>query len=279
MSWPFVSVLARAARGALSFASATRYVRAMDLSPLAWAGALAVTLFGGFVKGAVGFALPLIMVSGLSAFLDPLLAVAGIVLPIVVSNALQTFRTGWRPALSAVSEHRRYVGTVCVAILVFAQLVPRIDARVFLLVLGIPTVVLSGVQLAGWRLRVPEGRRRAAEWAAGLVSGAMGGLAGTWGPTTVLYLLAIDTPKARQMVVQGVIYGAGSVMLLVAHLVSGVLSRETAPFSAALLAPALLGQWAGFKLGDRLDQTLFRRLTLVVLVVAGLNLIRRALAG
>jgi hypothetical protein len=30
---------------------------------------------------------------------------------------------------------------------------------------------------------------------------------------------------------------------------------------------------------DRLDQALFRRLTLIVLVVAGLNLLRRAIFG
>ena len=251
----------------------------MDLSPLVWTGAVAVTLVAGFVKGAVGFAMPLIMVSGLSAFMDPVLAVGALILPIVAANALQTFRAGWRPALSAISEHRRYVATVCVAILLFAQLVPRIDPRVFLLVLGVPTVVLSGVQIAGVRLSVPPARRRATEWVAGLVSGALGGLAGTWGPPTVLYLLAIDTPKARQMVVQGVIYGAGSVTLLVAHLASGVLSRETAPVSAVLLVPALLGMWAGFAVGDRLDQARFRRITLIVLVVAGLNLIRRGVMG
>jgi uncharacterized membrane protein YfcA len=107
----------------------------------------------------------------------------------------------------------------------------------------------------------------------------LGGLAGTWGPTTVLYLMAIDTPRARQMVVQGVIYGLGSVTLLAAHLASGVLNRETWPLSAALLVPGFLGVWAGMRLGDRLDAALFRRATLVVLAVSGLNLIRRGVMG
>ena len=95
----------------------------------------------------------------------------------------------------------------------------------------------------------------------------------------MLYLLAVETPKARQMVVQGVIYGLGSVALLAGHLQSGVLNRETAPFSAVLVIPALLGMWVGFKVQDRLDQERFRRVTLIVLAVAGLNLIRRGLVG
>ena len=153
---------------------AARYGERMDLSPLVWTGAVAVTLFAGFVKGAVGFAMPLIMISGLSAFMDPLLAVAAIILPITFTNALQTFRTGWQPAAEAVAEHWRYIAVVCVAILLFAQLVPSLDPRAFLLILGVPTVALSAIQLAGWRLWVPPHRRRAAEWSVGLASGALG---------------------------------------------------------------------------------------------------------
>ena len=44
-----------------------------------------------------------------------------------------------------------------------------------------------------------------------------------------------------------------------------------------MLVPALLGNAIGFRLQDRIDQALFRRLTLVVLIVAGLNLVRRGL--
>eukprot|EP00615_Pteridomonas_danica_P003742 CAMPEP_0114338140 /NCGR_PEP_ID=MMETSP0101-20121206/6841_1 /TAXON_ID=38822 ORGANISM="Pteridomonas danica, Strain PT" /NCGR_SAMPLE_ID=MMETSP0101 /ASSEMBLY_ACC=CAM_ASM_000211 /LENGTH=90 /DNA_ID=CAMNT_0001470629 /DNA_START=155 /DNA_END=424 /DNA_ORIENTATION=- len=67
----------------------------MALLPI-WAllAALAVTFAAGFVKGSVGFAMPLIMISGLSLFLEPTLAIAGIILPIVLSNFLQVARYG-----------------------------------------------------------------------------------------------------------------------------------------------------------------------------------------
>ncbi len=250
-----------------------------ELTPLLWALCVMITLLAGFVKGVVGFAMPLIMVSLIGTLLDPQLAVAAIILPIVASNLLQTLRAGLAPAVEAARDHWRYILVVCAAILAFAQLLPSIDARAFALILGVPVTILAVVQLVGWRPRIPPGRRRAAELGAGLVSGALGGLAGTWGPTTVLYLLALEVPKARSVLVQGVIYGAGSIALLAAHLASGVLDRDTAPLSAALLVPGLLGMWAGFKVQDRLDANVFRRATLAVLVIAGLNLIRRGLAG
>ena len=95
----------------------------------------------------------------------------------------------------------------------------------------------------------------------------------------MLYLIAIDTPKKRQMVVQGVIYGAGSVVLVAAHLRSGILSGETLPFSAALLPAALAGMAVGFRLQDRMNADVFRKVTLAVLIVAGVNLIRKGMAG
>lgn len=247
-----------------------------DLTLLALALALGITLAAGIVKGAVGFAMPLIMISGISSIMDPKLALAGIIVPIVVSNLWQTLRAGLGPAWEAVVEFRRYLIIVSLAIFAAAQGVALIPDQVFYAVLGIPVVVLCLIQLIGVRLSIPPHRRNLAEWIIGLISGLLGGFAGTWGPTTVLFLLAIDTPKKKQMVVQGVIYGLGSVVLLLAHLRSGILNAGTAPLSILLVLPAFVGMWIGFQIQDRLNATAFRKVTLIVLTIAGLNLVRKA---
>jgi hypothetical protein len=41
----------------------------------------------------------------------------------------------------------------------------------------------------------------------------------------------------------------------------------------------MLAMWLGFRVQDRLDQRKFRFWTLVVLVVAGLNLVRRGVVS
>lgn len=249
------------------------------ISPALFVFACAVTLLAGFVKGAVGFAMPLIMISGLGIAIAPEIALAGIVLPILISNGLQVWRAGLGPARAAVGEHWRYIVVVCVMIFLAAQFVQSVPGDGLFILLGLPVVALCLVQLVGWRPVIPARRRRLFEWIAGALSGVLGGLAGTWGPPTVLYLLALETPRARQMAVQGVIYGLGSVMLFLGHLQSGILNAETWRFSAALVLPALAGMWLGFRLGDRFDQALFRKVTLWVLVIAGVNLIRRGVMG
>lgn len=243
------------------------------------AAAVMITALGGFVKGAVGFAQPLVMVSGMGMFLAPQTIVAAIIIPILVANLLQVARFGWAEAWSAIREYRLFISIICATILISAQFLTVLPGRVIFLVLGIVVVVLCLIQLVGWRPRIPPHRRKGFAVLAGLVAGCLGGISGTWGSPTVLYLLAVETPKTRQMVAQGVIYGLGAVALLAGHLQSGVLNTQTAPFSAALVVPSFLGLWLGFRLHDKLDQERFRTLTLIVLVLAGLNLVRKGLSG
>ncbi|MFT5005757.1 MAG: putative membrane protein YfcA, partial [Paracoccaceae bacterium] len=93
------------------------------------------------------------------------------------------------------------------------------------------------------------------------------------------YLAALEIPKTESVRAQGVMYLMGSMLLLGAHLNSGVLNANTLPFSALLMIPALIGQVVGMRAQDRMNQVVFRRVTLIFLVVAGLNLLRRAAFG
>jgi hypothetical protein len=65
------------------------------LSTSAFLAALALALFAGFVKGAVGFAMPMILVSGFAVFLPQELALAGLILPTLVTNLSQASGRAW----------------------------------------------------------------------------------------------------------------------------------------------------------------------------------------
>jgi len=93
----------------------------------------------------------------------------------------------------------------------------------------------------------------------------------------VAYLTAINTPKQDQIRIQGVIYGLGAVALLGAHIRSGVLTPTTGLFSAVLVLPAFVGTYFGLKINDRIDQVVFKKATLFILLLAGLNLLRRGI--
>ena len=247
------------------------------LGPWAWGAIVAVALLAGLVKGMVGFAMPMIMVSGLGSIVGPDWALAGLILPTLATNGWQALRLGPAAAWAVVKRFRVFLGVALVALLISAQLVSVLPERVMLLMIGGPIVLFALTQLMGRQLRLAHPPKRAVELAVALVAGFIGGFSGVWGPPTVAYLTALETPKREQIQVQGVIYGLGAVSLLFAHLGSGVLRAETMPFSLMMVPLALAGMWVGLRLHDRIDQATFRRATLVVLLVAGLNLLRRAL--
>ncbi len=238
---------------------------------------MGITLLAGFVKGVVGFAMPMVMISAFASFLPAEQALAALIVPTLVTNLVQSLRQGAREALASVMAFRRLIVTTCLFIVISAQLVTLAPQALLLGALGLPITVYALVQLGGWGLRFPVANRPRAEYLTGAVGGFYGGMSGVWGPPTVALLVSLDIDKAQSVRVQGVAYTIGSLVLMAAHFGSGVMNAATAPLSAALVVPALVGQWAGFSLQDRIDAALFRRLTLLVLAVAGLNLLRRAL--
>ena len=238
--------------------------------------AIAVTLFAGFVKGAVGFAMPMIMISAFSSFLPPETALAGLILPTLISNLSQAFRQGVAPAWQTVITYRRMLIATVAFIVISAQFVRVIPQDLFLLLLGLPITIFAALQLAGVGLALRLEHRSRAEWILGAIGGLYGGISGVWGPPLLVYLLSIKADKLETVRVQGVVFLIGAAVLLVAHLHSGVMTASTISFSAVLVLPAMIGQSLGVAIQDRLDQSKFRRWTQILLVLTGLNLMRRA---
>lgn len=239
--------------------------------------ALAVTLFAGFVKGAIGFAMPTIMMSVFGSFLPATMALALLILPTLVTNLQQALRQGVGAAAQSSRHYVWHIAFVCVFIFVSAPFARLLPQPVMYAVLGIPITAFAAWQLSGRPLQLPIHHRRRAEIVTGIIGGLYGGISGIWGPPLIVFLLSIGAPKQEQIRVQGVVFLIGAVALTFAHLASGILNARTLSLSALMIIPALVGMKLGFALQDRMDVVQFRRWTLILLVLTGLNLVRRAL--
>lgn len=248
-----------------------------SIPPSLWVYAFLISICAGLVKGIVGFALPMVFISGLSLILPPEMALAGLILPTLVTNGVQALAQGPKAALVSTRQFSVFLVSGLVLLLASAQLVLQIPREVFLGGIGIMVVSFSLLQLSGYRFQVRRENKGIA-FLVGSMTGFVGGLSGVWGPPTVAYLTAMNTKKEDQLRVQGVVYGLGAVALLFAHIASGILTWSTLQLSAVLVLPAMAGLWIGRRFQKHIDQALFSRATLAVLVVAGLNLLRLAWA-
>ncbi len=246
------------------------------LEPWQFVAAFGITAFAGFVKGALGFAMPMIMMSAFGSIMPATVALAAMILPTLITNVQQSFRDGRGAALASVRKFRLHIGMVAVFICVSAGFATLLPQWLMYGLLGLPITGFALWQLSGRPLVLHLHHRRRAEAFSGVIGGLYGGISGIWGPPLIVYLLSIGTEKREQVRVQGVVFLIGAVVLTVAHLVSGLLNPQTLPLSALLCVPAMAGMQAGFALQDRLDVGQFRRWTLVLLILTGLNLVRRA---
>lgn len=239
--------------------------------------ALLVGFAAGLVKGVVGFGVPTVLMLGLSTIATAEVALAGLILPALVTNGWQALRQGPSAAWSSILRFGVFLAVLVSVLICAAQLVPVLPERLLLLIVGISVTLFVGLQIFGRELHLPSHGAGVIQAMFGALAGFLGGISGIWGPPTVAMLTAMRTEKTEQIRVQGVIYGVGAVALLAGHTASGVLRSETAMLSAALIPTAMLGLWVGFQIQDRIDQPTFRKATLVLLLLAGLNLIRRGL--
>jgi uncharacterized membrane protein YfcA len=246
------------------------------LSPFILIVALAIAFAAGLVKGALGFALPMIMISGLGSLMPVELALAGLILPTLITNLSQALRQGWRAAWGSVLVYWRMLLALVVCLLASAQLVTAVPEQVLLALLGGPICLFALSQLAGKTISMTVARRRRGQWVSGAIGGLYGGLSGVWGPPVMAYLIAVDTAKHDMVRILGVVFLIGAVAMVGGHAASGVLTAQSMTFSAMLVLPAMLGLAVGYRVQDRLDAARFRRWTLVMMVFLGLNLLRRA---
>ncbi len=248
------------------------------ISPLHLVAGFGVAVVAGTVKGTVGFGMPMILISGFSIFVAPDVALAWLIFPTLVTNGIQALRQGGRAAWGSILRFRLFLSVGGLCLVASAQLVSVLPQNVLLLVIGVPVMGFALMQLLGRQI-VMRSSSWIAECVVASIAGLSGGLSGVWGPPTVAYLTALGTEKTEQMRVQGVIYGLGAVALLGAHIASGVVRSETVPMSLLMIVPSVLGMWLGGRLQDRIDQKMFKTVTLLVLLVVSANLIRRGLAG
>jgi uncharacterized membrane protein YfcA len=240
--------------------------------------AILITFSAALIKGLVGFGMPLIMVVGLASFLPVDIAIAAMIIPTFLANVQQSLRDGFRAAIQTLVRFRLFIGVVAVTNLAATQLVPVLDPSTLILALGIVIALLTSVQLAGFQLKYPPEKRVPVEISLGIVTGFFGGLAGGWGPTTVLFFLTLNLEKRTQIRAQGLVYLVGSFFLIVGHGSNGVMTTSTTVFSLLLVAPAMIGLFLGYKLHLRMNPSSFTTATRLVLLLAALNLIRRGLS-
>ncbi len=93
----------------------------------------------------------------------------------------------------------------------------------------------------------------------------------------ILFLAALRLPKEHFVGSIAWMYLVCGLSMVSVFIGLGVVSTAEIALSTAATVPAVAGQWLGTRVRHRIPEAPFRRLVLLMMVIAGLNLLRRGL--
>lgn len=258
----------RPSRGVVTAGDALDYLSILLIATAAF-------LMSGAVKGVTGIGLPTAAIAFMTLFLDPRTAIALVLFPMMGSNIWQMLRGGELRR----TARRYWLFAVILFLGVGATAFATQDAsdRALLAILGV--VVLIFVYVSWRNLLPPIADRfdKAAQVGFALLAGIIGGMTAAWGPPMAMYLATKRVDKDEFIRATGFMISMGSLPLVVAYAQLGFMTGPLAGMSAAMLVPTMIGMTAGTLVRRRMSVETFRNAILVLFVVLGLNLIRRAI--
>ncbi len=239
------------------------------------AAVFGASTLGGVIAAVSGFGIGSLLTPVLALQVDTRLAIAAVSIPHLIGTA-QRF---WKMRTQVDRALLLQFGlTSAIGGLVGALLHNRVRNQGLTVLFGCLLLFTSIAELTGWMRRVRWGQRAA--WAAGLVSGFLGGLAGNQGSIRTAGLLAFKVPPAAFVAT------ATTVALIVdgARMPVYLASQGRAMFALwPILTIATIGVVLGTALGSRvlpmLGEKIFRRSVAILLAVLGGSLLVFALNG
>lgn len=249
----------------------------LDLGGLTLALGLMTFLAAGTVKGTLGIGLPLVAVPLLATVLDLPTAVALMVVPVLASNIVQALQ-----GKQKIATFRRFFPLLLTLIpgtIIAAQFLSSVNLRTGSLVLGVIVVLFSLSQLVRFDFEINKTQERYLNPIVGLVAGFLGGLSNLFGPPLIMYLVTLKLEKDDFVTTIGLLFVIAATTFYATLATVGILSVENAAGSLVAAIPVMAGVFIGSRLRDRIHQKTFERVLMVVLIVVGLNLIRRGWFG
>ena len=232
-------------------------------------------LTAGTIKGIAGIGLPTAAIAFMTLFIDPRSAIALVLFPMVGSNLWQMLRGG-----HLRRTMRRYLPFATVLFFgvgVTAFATQGASDRALLAILGVVVLIFVAVSWKGLVPPITAKFDTVSQIGFALFAGLIGGMTAAWGPPMAMYLATKQVDKDEFVRATGFMITVGSLPLIMAYAQLGFMTGPLAGISAAMLVPTLIGFSIGELVRKRLSLRAFRRAILILFVLLGLNLIRRAI--
>ena len=242
---------------------------------------LTAVFLGCFVKGALGFGLPLIA-TPIMMFVLPLPEIVAIlVLPIAIANLYQIWlnRAHWR----ILQKFWLLIAASTLIMLIGAPIMVFLDGNFLGILIGLMIflhALLSGLPLS--LMQAPSlnpGTVQKMIVPAGVVSGLLGSLTSMYSFPSLQLMLMMRVPKDDLNLLLGAFLSLGYIALWIGILKTGFPVGNNLTLSALMMIPAVAGQQVGHMARRNISEAAFRHFVHFALACAGLMLMVKGSSG
>ncbi len=224
-----------------------------------------IVYFAGVTQGLTGFGFGMVSAPLLLIFLSP-----SLVVPIIVVSAVLL-------CIIVVYESRKWIDIKRIMPLLAAgitgipfgtYILVFLEPALLKLFVGSVVVIFGIAFLTGFRREVR--RESAASAPVGFISGLLGGSTSMSGPPVVLFFTnqGIDKKVFRANIIT--YFLLLNSVISVAYVFGGIITREVVLYVSIFIPAIVLGTLTGIKLVNRVNEVLFKRLALIIVIVSGI---------
>ncbi len=251
--------------------------QAQTTRPVTLALAAVGIIVAAFVKGVTGIGFPVIGAPIAALFLDPQTTVVAITIPAFLMNIIQALQGDVSLVLV-----RRFLPTLLVlvpAAVGGTALLAYVPGSWLVLILGVIVTTYAVISLWHPRLVLPSAYERWVGISAGLCAGVIGGATSIFSPPLVMYIAALQLPKAAFVSAVSMCFLGGQIPQLVSLVGFGLLTAPRLGVAALFCVLSAVGFLLGLRLQRHMSQTRFAQMVLITLLVVGLSLLRTGFMG
>ncbi|ENG2549012.1 TPA: sulfite exporter TauE/SafE family protein [Citrobacter farmeri] len=231
-------------------------------------------VLAGMVKGVTGMGLPTVAMGILGSLISPVAAAALLLLPSLVSNLFQFGGGGNTRTL--LKRLWPMLFTVVIATLLASVWITGGDTSRTQFALGLALMMYALWTLAGKRIAVSPQREKPVSLVVGFATGLLTGGTGVFVMPAVPWIQSLGFGKDELVQALGISFTFSTLALALGLWWHGALPVQSMGLSAFAIIPALIGQWAGTRIRQRISPVVFKRCFLFCLMGLSVEMMLRA---
>ena len=225
---------------------------------------------GGIVKGSVGIGMSMFSVPIIAFILPPTKAMMILCFPVIVTNFIQM-------------NIKKGIGTyrflpmfimLFAGILIGGKLILNLNFKTISIIIALTIIFFTLINVFGLNLKkIKQNNEKILSVIIGFFSGILGGLSTFYAPPIITFLVSLNLEKESFIRTTATMYFLASVPLYSSLIYHGLGNFYDLLISLVVTAPALLGQYFGTKIREKLSNEIFRKTILSILIIIGFSLL------